>query len=943
MGAQVEPTVRVRILGPVELVVGGSVVSLPPRVVDLLAILAARPNAVVHVDELVDGLWPAGPPRTSGKSVQVRVHELRSALGDAGRVRSHRRGYLFALHTEELDASQFEDLLGRGRAMVAAGEVSSGAELIRRALGLWRGSAFAGLDRLVLVRQTAERLNDVRWQAVEELADADLALGRNSEVAADLGRLAVEHPFRERLHGQLMIALYRAGRPAESLSVYRAVRRRLVDELGVEPGRYLQDLHQAMLVHDLTLEGPGVAGQAAPLVVPAELPVDVPAFTGRRREIARLRSGLAVAGKRMAIVAISGAGGVGKSALAVHVAHAVAADFPDGQLFVQLHGAMAGVAAPAPVDVLGRLLRTLGVANPPHGEDEAAARFRSLTAGRRLLIVLDDAADAAQVRPLLPGGNACAVLVTSRRVLSTLDGAAHLRLGTLTEAEAIALLGHLAGADRIAGEGAAAAQIARFCGFLPLALRISGARLVTQPQRTLSGFADQLSVAHDRLDQLRHADLAVRTSIAVSHRDLEAQPGGAHAFTVLKLLALMDAPDFTVVAAAALADEPVDRTQSALDQLAETQLLEAAPFGRYRVHDLIRLYAREHVMAETAEPARNAALRRVFAHYESVGRHCTELLDPGQLRWLPDAAAADPPAGAPRVAAEVPDWLDAELGNLLAAVRQAAALPGELAVAAISLAASLNALLDLRGYWHEWVIVNETVARVGERLGDRTAQARALMFLGYALAQMGHVEDGLRHVERALHLWRGLGDRLGESGALNARGSALAHSHRHAEAIETFEQSLRLRQEMGDRHGEAMLLDNIGCAYLGQGRADEAIGFHQRSLAVSRAVGNRRTETHALGHLADALSATGRSELAIPYYEHSLRMQRELGDRHYEAWVLWGLGNALHALNRCEQARGRWSEALAILVEIGRLTVEQATTALSDSYPTLPRPLELIK
>jgi DNA-binding SARP family transcriptional activator len=932
----------VRILGSVEVVGTGGAVSLPPRVLDLLAILAARPGVVVPVDELIDEMWPAGPPPTSAKSLQVRVHELRQALGDAERVRFRRQGYLLALHTDELDASQFEDLFSRGRAAATAGEVGLGADLIRRALALWRGPAFAGQDRLAPVRQAAARLEDLRWQATEELADADLTLGRYAKVAADLRRPAADHPFRERLQAQLMIALYRVGRPAEALAIYREARRRLVEELGVEPARYLQDLHKAMLSHDPILEPPSPSVKAPRAVVPSELPADNPAFTGRRREIRRLRANLAAVGGRTAVVAISGAGGAGKSALAVHVAHAIAADFPDGQLFVNLHGAAVGAAALAPADVLGRFLRALGLVDPPHDVDEAAARFRSLTAGRRMLVVLDDAAGVAQVRPLLPGGRTCAVLITSRRLLSTLDGAVHLRLSMLTEHAAVILLSRLAGTDRVTAESEAAARIARFCGYLPLALRISGARLVAQPQRTLAGFADQLSDARGRLDQLRHADLAVRASIAASHRDLEAHPGGSAAFQLLQLIALLETPDITVVVAAALAGQTVDRTVAALDQLTESQLLETAPSGRYRVHDLVRLYVREQATVGTAEPERHAALLRAFAHYEAVGRYCTELVHPGQARWLSDAGAVGPPVGAPRSAVEVPVWVDAERANLLAAMRQAAAMPGEHAAAAVRLAASLNALLDVRGYWREWAVVNETAAEVGERLGDRAVQARALMFLGHALGRMGRTEEELRHVQRSLALWRRLGDRLGESGALNASGAAYVHGQRHSEAAEAFEESLRLRQELGDRHGEAMLLDNLGCTYRMQGRLDEAIPLHKQSLAVAQEVGNRRAEMHALCHLADALSLAGHGELAVQYYEQTLCLLRALGDRHHEASALWGLGKALYDLDRHEQARDQWNKALAILVELGRLTPDQVTAALHGSVPTTPKPLQLI-
>jgi DNA-binding SARP family transcriptional activator len=926
-------------LGPVEVVGDDGAVPLPPRVLDLVAVLACRPNTVVPAAQLVDALWPSGPPPTSAKSLQVRVHELRQALGDPKRVGYQQQGYVLALGAGQLDAAEFERLMERGRAAVAARQVGEGAALIRDALALWRGPAFAGRDRIAPVRQEAARLEELRWQAIEELAEADLTLGRHAGILSDLRRRAAEQPFREHLQGLLMVALYRLGRHADALAVFRGVRDRMVEELGVEPGRHLSDLHRAILVRDPALDLPAHPGTFA---VPVELPADVPTFAGRDGEIQQLVSTLTTGEGRLVVAAISGTGGAGKSALAVHVAHAVAAQFPDGQLFASLHGAAAGVAPLAPAVVLNRFLRALGMPDPPADVDEAAARFRSLTAGRRMLVVLDDAADEAQVRPLFPGAGGSAVVVTSRRVLSALDGVTHLRLGTLTEWDAMDLLGRLAGADRVGGDHEAAAAIARFCGHLPLALRVCGARLVAHPQQTLASFAGQLSDARYRLDRLQHGDLAVRASIAASRRDLDARPGGARALRVLELVALLETPDVTAPVAAALAGGGVEEAQVALDQLTEAQLLEEPAPGRYGLHDLVRLYAREQAVTEIPEPERIAALRRAFDHYAGLGRLGTELLDPGQARWLRDGEGEPAPGAALGSEAEVIAWLDAEHVNAVAAIRQAATLPGAEAAAAIRLAAALSTLLDRRGYWQEWIVANEAAARVAQRIGDRVGRARALMFLGNCVGRIGRLAEELRYVEAALALWRDIGDPFGESGALNACGWAYLHQRRHREALACFERGLLLRQETGDRHGEVMLLGNLGTAYREMGRIDEALDCYQRAARVSRRLDDAIAQAHATTNLAHAHSRAGDHELAVRDFAHSLLLHQKTGDRHHEAATLWGLGTALHELGHHDRARDRWCEALEILHDTGLLTAEQVVDILRSPVPDTPKAIELI-
>jgi DNA-binding SARP family transcriptional activator len=920
------PAIELRVLGPLSLTLDAER-RLPPRDRDLLALLACRPNAVVPAGQLVDALWPAAPPRTATKALQVRVHELRRALGDPGRIQHHQQGYALAVAPAEFDAPAFEALLGQGRAEFGAGRLAAGAAVLRRAHDLWRGPAFDGQDHLEPVRVEAARLADLRLAVVEALADAELALGRHSEIVELLRAVRAEHPLREAVTARLMLALHRAGRSAEALRDYRELHRRLAAELGAVPTRALRDLRAAIVAGDPALDLPQ---PVAIVPKPAELPTEVPAFVGRSGEIEQLRAALTARAGTTAIAAVNGIGGVGKSALAVVVAAALSrADaFPDGQLFVNLHGATAGLQPLAPVDVLARFLRSLGI-EPPHDVEEAAARFRSVTAQRRMLLVLDNAFDAHQVRPLLPGGGDCAVLVTSRRVLSTLDGVAQLRLGPLGQEEALTLLGRLAGGDRVAAESAAAADIARFCGLLPLALRVTGARLVAQPARSLATYADQLSDERRRLDSLEHADLAVRASIAASHQDLRGQPDVA---ALLAQVAGLDVPDVTAEVAAAVAALPVSQAAAALDRLVDTQLMEQAADGRYRMHDLIRLFARERdVLAPDA-------LARVADHYAAIGERATRLLDPGQAKWLGESASA-PDGG---TAAGARAWLDTERVHIVGIVRQLAVLPGRASGAAIRLGAAFSTPLDMAGYLREWTDCGEAVAAVAARLGDRAAEARARMFLGYAYGRLGRHVDEVAEVERALALWRRVGDRFGESGALNACGLAYLHVGRLAEGVAHLETALALRRAVGDPHGESMLLDNLGCGYRAQGRVAEAIEVHEKALALADELGNGRSRAHALGNLAEDLRAAGQYQRALGFYRRSLASHRAFGERHHEAREMWGIGSALHRLGRARAARRHWDGALAILQETGRLTADEVAEIRRGPVDVVPAAIQVL-
>ncbi|UBU09488.1 AfsR/SARP family transcriptional regulator [Nonomuraea gerenzanensis] len=599
-----------KILGPIEVRTSlGRPIALGRRKQRvLLAALLLNVGKAIPSRRMLDWLWGERAPATAESNLYTYISALRKVLGSPSRIEAGSQGYMLRVTPGEVDVTLFEDLAAQGQLALSAGRHDVALERLTRALCLWRGESV--LEELPLpapLRCEAARLERLRASVVDASLEARLALGQHGEMLADLEALTHRDPLNERLRAQLMLALYRSGRRADALTVYQSARMTLAVEVGIDPGPDLVRMHQRILADDPALTPPpAVAARRAP----AELPSGSAAFTGRTAELSRLRTRLTAASGTTAISAITGAAGVGKSALAVHVAHQVAGRFPDGRLYVDLHGSTPGVAPLHPADVLARLLRSLGddTAAGPGGRldvDEAAARFRSLTDGRHLLLLLDNARDAAQVRPLLPASPTCHVLVTARRTLTSLDGASHHRLGVMAEDETATLLGRLIGEERVAAEQRAARAIVRLCAGLPLAIRIAAARLIARPGLSLRVLADRLAVEEHRLSELQADDQAVRACFMMSYRSLDAESS-----RLFRLLSLLGGAVISVVAAAALADRPEPRTADLLDRLTEAQLLEVCGHDRYRMHDLIRLFARERAREEDTEEDQAQALRR---------------------------------------------------------------------------------------------------------------------------------------------------------------------------------------------------------------------------------------------------------------------------------------------------------------------------------------------
>jgi DNA-binding SARP family transcriptional activator len=742
--------VEFRVLGPLEVRTddGRPLAITRPRQRALLCVLLLHASQPVPAGQLIDLLWDSAPPQTAAGTLRTHVWAVRRLLGaGAARLRTLPAAYQLQVAPDELDLLEFTRLSSEGRQALAGGDFATAAERLDRALRLWRGAPLSDLPAAPALSAEVARLEEERLAAQESLLEARLTLGQHHGVAGEIRALVTANPLRERLWALLITALYRAGRQADALAAYAQVREVLVREIGVEPGAELQRLQRRVLAADPDLDAPQATAATTPPrpATPRQLPADIATFTGRGEELKRLGVLLDAhdepAGP-VVISAIDGMGGIGKSALAIHTAHQLADRFPDGQLYLDLQGSTPGLAPLEPLEALGRMLRALGLGPDaiPRELDEAAGRFRSLAAERRLLVLLDNAHGAEQVRPLLPASPGCGVVITSRRVLATLEGAHPLHLDVLPHDKALELLSRLAGPERVRAEPGAAAEVVEDCGFLPLAIRIAGARLAARPTWPISELAGRLADATQRLEELAAGELELRASFEVSLRTLRESPHPADraAAQAFGLLSLPDGPDLDATGAARLLDRAELPTQRLLERLVDAQLLETPRPGRYRFHDLLRLYAREHAAAHHPEAERLAALRRLFGFYTATAWRTLELLRPGDQRLV----TADPrwtDGGSPLADASAAlAWLEAERVSLLGAIaqigRMAPSVPAELAC---QLARALYGFFLIHNYWGDGVQANQTALELARRNGDRAAQAYAHTDLGSVYVWLG--------------------------------------------------------------------------------------------------------------------------------------------------------------------------------------------------------------
>jgi len=928
-----------RLLGPVEVRCDG--VALPIAAGKQRAVLATlllSAGRVVGPEELAEALWGHWPPSSARVTVQNYMARLRKALGAAerGRIRTVPGGYVIRVADHELDVSRFEALLDAAQSAARQQAWQIAAARAAEGLGLWRGEPLADAGSELLTAREAPRLTEMRVQATEAWLEAALQLGRGTAAVGELRRLALMYPLRERVYGLLMLALCQDHRHGEALTVYQQARRVLVTELGVEPGADLQELHQRILAADPALlrpqTGPTDAAIATELVVSRQLPAAVQHFTGRAAELAALMAMLDRPGQRelrsVVIAAISGTAGVGKTALAVNWAHQVTDRFPDGQLYVNLHG-YDSERPVAPGDALAGFLRALGVAghDVPAEAAERAAIYRSLLAGRRMLVLLDNAGSVDQVRPLLPGTASAMVVVTSRDALSGLvarDGARRLDLGLMLPQEAAELLRMLIG-SRAAVDPAATAALARQCCQLPLALRVAAELAAGHAGVPLADLVTELTDRRLRLDLLNaggDADTAVRAVFSWSYQHLNSQ--AARAF---RLSGLHPGADLDPYAVAALFDADVRQASDLLETLTRAHLILREQPGRYQMHDLLRAYAAELASAQDGEEQQHAALTRLFDHYLHTAAAAMDVLRPSERHRRPRIPAAGSPVPPMADASAARAWLDAQRPNLVAAAAHASAhgWPDQ----AILLAATLHRYLDTGGHYPEAIAIHGYARTAAHRLDDPGAEANALTSLGVIDSRRGRYQQAAELLQQALTLFRQAGDRTGEARVLAILAGIDLWRGRYQEAAELLRQALTLFRQAGDRTGEARAVGTLGGIELRQGRYQQAASHQRQALDLYRQLGDRAGEARTLNNLGGAERRLGRYEQAAGHHEQALALYRQAGDRPGEAYSLGNLGGLYLRQGRYEQAASHLQQTLVLCRQTGDRPTEAYTLTYS--------------
>ena len=926
---------RFGLLGPLLVSRAGVTVTIPAgKQRALLAALLLNANRVVSLQELAGVLWADDPPASARVTIHNYVKRLRQALdADAGeRIATVPGGYLIRVDVAELDVSRFEAAQEAASDAARQGDWATAADQLRAALSLWRGEPLADVVSEMLALQAVPRLEEMRLQAVEAWVDAELRLGRHAEVIAELRQLAGAHPLRERLHALLMLALYRNGQQGEALAAYQRARRVLIDELGAEPGPELRRLEQQVLDADPALEPPAAEGDAssdlagfrrprpASAIVPRQLPAPVRHFVGRSDELKVLTSLLdpARSGEPETVVisAIGGTAGVGKTALALRWAHQVADRFPDGQLYVNLRGFDPSAAPVSPADAIRQFLAALREPGDPVPPDEeaSAALYRSLVAGRRMLIVLDNARDADHVRPLLPGSPGCLVLVTSRSQLASLvavEGAHPLALDVLTEADASELLARRIGPERLAAELGAGAELIALCARLPLAVAITAAHAELQPGLSLAALAGGLRDAAGRLDALDAGDAAssVRTAFSWSYQHLPAPTA-----RMFRLLGLHPGPDITAAAAASLVGADFGDARRALHELTRASLLREDSVDRFALHDLLRVYAAELADTKESPDQRQAAIHRMADHYVHTAHTASLVIYPNREEItltppLPGVLPEDITTYQQAMA-----WCEAEHRVLLAIVSRAA--EAGLDTHAWQLPTSLTIFLSRRGHWDSLPAIHQTGLAAALRLGDLKAQAIAHRSLGYAFSLLRQYEEAQSHFMHAIDLFRQLGDRPGEARAHHGLSGPLNGQGRYKDGLDHSLQALGLFQAMGDRRYQATVLNNIGFFHAQLGEYQQALDFCRQALALHTELGDWESEGYTWNSLGLAHQHLGHHDEAVDCYSRALAISRQAGDRPNQAAHLADLGDAHHAAGNPMAAREAWQQALEILDDL---------------------------
>ncbi|TQS25180.1 BTAD domain-containing putative transcriptional regulator [Microbispora sp. KK1-11] len=913
---------------------GREVPLVRPKHRQVLVALLVSANRVVPADHLVEHLWDGTAPRSARGNVKTYISALRRLLSPedpgAAPIETVGEGYRLAVRPGELDLLTFRDLVRQGRGALKAADVRQGEATLRQALLLWRDDPFQDVPLTLLLEEIATGLREERLGVFEDWADARLDLGLHAEAIGPLRQCVRDHPLRERPWGQLMLALVRDGRRADALAAFHELRTRLVEELGVEPGQPLQRLHQRILADDAGLfldtarAARDTTGEepATPPAVPRQLPSDAPHFVGRERELSRLETWLNPpdGSPPTPVVAICGPPGAGKSALALHAAHRAAARFPDGQVYVNLRGAMPGVRRLDTGELIGRLLRTFGTpgSEVPADVDEAASALRTILHGRRVLLLLDDASSIAQVGPLLPMTSGSTVLLTSRENLAPAAPASHVDLGPMPRDEAVAMLARRFRSGGVGFSQKAVERLADLCDGFPLALHVAGARLASRSGWSADMLIERLEDESGRLDELRTGDVGVRSSIAVSYTAL-ADSGQAldrEAAQAFRLIGLLRVPDLSLEAVAALLDVPPRTAERVIERLFDARLVESPTPGRYTLHDLIRLYAQERGLDTEPPERREAALRSVLGFFLATTGAAVRMIDPHRLHAGVPEVPQTPRALLDRESAT--RWLERERPSLLTILGQAWDAGAATARLAIALALNLHWHLAAQGYRHEMLWLGTRSLETARRLADRESEAQALAMVAMAHRLLNHDEEELTCLHELLDLCRELGDSLGELRALGNLASACLLMERPEEALRYAERQLVISRQVESPVGERYALMMVGDAHLLLGSHEEAVATLRQALKRAREAGDAMHEGMTLRRLGEAYLAAGDAATARAYLRDSLASFDACAQGPQEcSEALVALARSSRMLGDLDEASRHVTEALRIARESG--------------------------
>jgi DNA-binding SARP family transcriptional activator len=923
--------VEFRILGPLEIAVGSQRLDLGgARQQIVAATLLLSANRVVTMDRLLEAIYGDDLPSTSRAQAQISISSLRRLFathGHDGVITRRDPGYVIRVDRGELDVQRFEELVGAARSARQEGHLDVAIARYRDALRLWRGPALDGMYSQ-FVQAAVSRLDEQRIAANEDRLELELEAGRHHELVGELSELAAEFPLRERLRGQLMLTLYRCGRAAEALEVYRQARRTMIHELGIEPGERLQQLQHAILASDPVLEVPSPPAGIQPIKreVPHLLPADIADFTDRTEEIGRIDRHLipaAVEENRFAapIVVIVGKGGIGKTAILVHAAHGMVGHFPDGQLYADLHG---GSSHPVhPMQVLERFLRAFGVQGTqmPEGLDERAEMYRNLLADRKVLVVLDDAAGESQVLPLLPGSGTAAVMITSRSRLAGLAGAFCIEADVFDADKSVSLLARIAGVTRVQAQSEAAAAVAEHCGHLPLALRIAGARLAARPHWSIQKLVDRLADETRRLDELRHGDMGIRPSILLTYESASQE-----ARRLFRRLALLDMPIFSGWLSGPLLDQPLADAEDLLDDLVSAQLIETAGGSgldsQYRFHDLTRVFARERLAAEEPAAERKAALERALGGllYLAEQARCSYYsgdylqIRNDALRW---------PLPAHLVAQLVRDplsWYDRERAALVSGVRQAA--QAGFVELCWGLASSAVTLFDSRTYLDDWQETHDIALEVTRKAHLVRGEAAMLYTTGTLHMTQQRFDPARQELNAAARLFGEADDEHGMALVIRHIAFIDRLSGRLKDSTRRYEQALSIFRRTRDHLGCAYVLQNLAQIKLELHEFSQADELLSDALLMCRTAHCGRIEAQVLHRIGEACLLTGDLARASETFDLALNMIRDIGDPVGEAYVLHGIGIVQVRQGRHDEAQRALQRALEISGGVGEQLAE---------------------